>query len=520
MVYTKIYNMKKIVLFFVFITLVNISFAQDEKTVTLVVSGQGETQEDAKQNALRSAIEQAFGAFISSKPEILNVELVKDEIVMLSNGNIQDFEIISEIQIPDGGGFVTFLKATVSVTKLRSFVESKGGEVEFQGGLFGAMIKQQKLKEEAEYKAILNMVDVLYPILGKSLDYSVEVSEPVAYGEDFQLVYSVTVNPNDNYNLFLDYFTKNISSIAMSESEIESYEKLNKPTFALLLTDNQEFKGGDYFDHNLSDLTNEASIFVFRSFRSLHYLRFLFLTSNLQLTNFVVTTDIDTTQVNIGAQLTVDGYSQTKVFCSANVFASYGDIQENVWALNIEDKYDSRGIGTGIWTDRNVWKDQLNDVNGLGSMGYGYPDFYIMPYGEYDLRGAQSGWPIYSKELIFIDDHDLTLMFRDEGIYLDDEKDCHEIDEYPGAKAVFKEYLGDVWKKFYAYETWTFSDYYSLPSRDESGNIIDGNRMRDGQEIIGILSTSKRSYKHKFSAIYTLDEIMKISMVSIEKRFE
>jgi hypothetical protein len=63
--------------------------AQDEdKTVTLVVSGQGKTQDEAKQNALRSAIEQAFGAFISSKTEILNDNLVKDEIVSLTNGNI------------------------------------------------------------------------------------------------------------------------------------------------------------------------------------------------------------------------------------------------------------------------------------------------------------------------------------------------------------------------------------------------------------------------------------------------
>ena len=57
------------------------AYAQDNKTVTLVVSGQGKTQDEAKQNALRSAIEQAFGTFISSKTEILNDELVKDEIV-------------------------------------------------------------------------------------------------------------------------------------------------------------------------------------------------------------------------------------------------------------------------------------------------------------------------------------------------------------------------------------------------------------------------------------------------------
>ena len=67
-----------------------VTFAQDaDKTVTLVVSGQGKSQDEAKQKALRSAIEQAFGAFISSKTEILNDNLVKDEIVSVANGNIQ-----------------------------------------------------------------------------------------------------------------------------------------------------------------------------------------------------------------------------------------------------------------------------------------------------------------------------------------------------------------------------------------------------------------------------------------------
>lgn len=120
------------------------AYAQDDKTVTLVVSGQGKTQDEAKQNALRSAIEQAFGTFISSKTEILNDNLVKDEIVSVANGNIQKFEIISEVQIPSGG-YATSLKATVSVTKLTSFVESKGVVVEFKGSILAANVKQQML---------------------------------------------------------------------------------------------------------------------------------------------------------------------------------------------------------------------------------------------------------------------------------------------------------------------------------------------------------------------------------------
>ena len=141
---------------FAFFTTAN---AQDEsKNVTITVSGSGKTQDEAKQNALRSAIEQAFGAFISSNTEILNDELVKDEIVSISNGNIQKFEVISEVQIPDGG-YATSLKATVSVTKLTSFVEANGGGIEFKGTIFGANIRQQKMNEEGEYKSVINLCE-------------------------------------------------------------------------------------------------------------------------------------------------------------------------------------------------------------------------------------------------------------------------------------------------------------------------------------------------------------------------
>ena len=46
--------------------------AQEDKTVTLRVSGSVKTIEEFKINALCSAIEQAFGTFISSKTEMLN----------------------------------------------------------------------------------------------------------------------------------------------------------------------------------------------------------------------------------------------------------------------------------------------------------------------------------------------------------------------------------------------------------------------------------------------------------------
>ena len=94
-------------------------YSQEDKTVSLTVSGTGKTIEEARLNALRSAIEQAFGAFISSKTEILNDNLVKDEIISVANGNVQKYDIVSQVELPKIGYAIT-LSATVSISKLTS----------------------------------------------------------------------------------------------------------------------------------------------------------------------------------------------------------------------------------------------------------------------------------------------------------------------------------------------------------------------------------------------------------------
>lgn len=213
------------------------TYAQDtDKTITLLVNGQGKTQDEAKQNALRSAIEQAFGTFISSKTEILNDNLVKDEIVSVSNGNIQKFDVISEVQIPDGG-YATFLKATVSVTKLTSFVVSKGIEVEFKGSLFAFNLNQQILNESNESKAIKDMIDVTIDIISKSFYGKIQPKDPILKsGDNYTLPYEIEIYGNENINEAVKYFCNNLNKLSMSKELINDYFKLNKTIYEIILT--------------------------------------------------------------------------------------------------------------------------------------------------------------------------------------------------------------------------------------------------------------------------------------------
>jgi hypothetical protein len=210
------------------------AYAQDNKTVTLVASGQGKTQDEAKRNALRSAIEQAFGTFISSKTEILNDNLVKDEIVSVANGNIQKFEIIAEVQIPNGD-YATSLEATVSITKLTSFAESKGVVVEFKGGLFASNILIQELYEKNETGAISNIVTILKEIASKSFDYSINAADPISNNGIWNIPLTVNVIANSNFINIPTLLEQTIKSLSLSSAELENYSKLNKPVFPITL---------------------------------------------------------------------------------------------------------------------------------------------------------------------------------------------------------------------------------------------------------------------------------------------
>ena len=267
-----------------------------ENTVTLTTSGTGKTLEEAKNNALRSAIEQAFGAFISSKTEILNDDLVKDEIVSISSGNIVKYDVISDAKINENL-FTTTVTSVVSISRLTSYSESKGVQVEFKGSLFSANLKLQKLNEEAEYKAVVNLCETSMELLNSSLEFTVETTEPVLTKDKkdvYQVDYKVTCATNENYNQFKDHFFKTALSISMEKTEVEEYNKLKKPVFSFVIvkvigkkrstSGCPECKKEDVYQLDTIKLRNLSSAIAFQN---------LFIRSNVLLMNFVIHNDIE-----------------------------------------------------------------------------------------------------------------------------------------------------------------------------------------------------------------------------------
>lgn len=271
-------TIKKIILL-IFIILNSVLYAQEDKTVTLNVSGTGKTIEEARLNALRSAIEQAFGAFISSKTEILNDNVVKDEIVSISNGNIQKYDVISQVELPNNG-FAMTLIATVSLDKLTSFAESKGVVVEYKGGMFGLKIKLQKLNEEAEIVAIKNLTSTCFDILSSAIDFELNVSEPQASENEtntYIIDFKINTKSNNNYDNFINYFKQTLLKISLTSSEKDGYIKLNKNVYELKV--------------------DETAIYL-RTLESIKYLCAFFATSPIYNSSFKLYSNIDVVKFN------------------------------------------------------------------------------------------------------------------------------------------------------------------------------------------------------------------------------
>ena len=77
--------MKKLLSVIAAILFAATTFAQVDE-VTLTTIGTGRNEDEATLRALRSALEQSFGTFVSENTTIINDELVRDEIASTSKG--------------------------------------------------------------------------------------------------------------------------------------------------------------------------------------------------------------------------------------------------------------------------------------------------------------------------------------------------------------------------------------------------------------------------------------------------
>ena len=167
--------MKKLLSFVAAILFAATTFAQVDE-VTLTTIGNGKTEEEATLRALRNALEQTFGTFVSANTSIINDELARDEITATSKGNVKEYKKLSVVKLPDRTTTVT-LKATVSINKLISYARNNGSRAEFAGQTFAMNVKLLKLQQQNANKTLDVMKDNVIALCHRVFDYDIKLGE-------------------------------------------------------------------------------------------------------------------------------------------------------------------------------------------------------------------------------------------------------------------------------------------------------------------------------------------------------
>ena len=221
--------MRKVVSFLFFLLLSSSLFA-DNDDVQVVVTGSGANMEEATFCALRSAIEQVYGVFVSSNTLLLNDDLVRDDIASLSSGNIKSYEIIDSINIVSGSAVT--VNVTVSKSSLITYTKNHGGSTDLDGQAFMMTMKKRDLDRRNEAIILKNLEDYVYSVGNCLFDYSISVSDPVLSGDSYKVHTGISAKANKNYKELMSYVYSTLKAISLSEDEAKQWRNAGLETFS------------------------------------------------------------------------------------------------------------------------------------------------------------------------------------------------------------------------------------------------------------------------------------------------
>lgn len=312
------------------ITLLSIFFwipaLAQENTVTIVTSGDGPTKSEAEVSALRNAIEQAYGVFVSADTSILNDEITRDEVATISSGNIKSYKEISSTMLANGT-YSVMLHVTVSADHLISYAKSKCGVVEVDGGMFAIRRKMRELNKTNELAALKNLAEFVRIIGPNVYDTELSFSDYVEINAGdrkmYKLPLSIIFKAN---NATKDYFNtvySTLEAISIPPNELESYKANN--------TDYISCTVGDSFLPTSSLGHGIVKVFNFRnSIREVH-----------AILDKIFFTPLISKKIRLNTNSTI-------IAEYTFVFSNTGNSGLRFYAVNTKNKDD---ISTGYFTD-------------------------------------------------------------------------------------------------------------------------------------------------------------------------
>lgn len=330
------------------------------QVVDITTIGIGNSPSDAENSALRSALEQCYGVFLSSKSELIegtsnanetseSASTLFDDITTITSGEIVSYEVLEQTTETISGQptrFHVVIKAVVSIDEVATFVRSKGVEVEIEGGLFAKNIKLLELNELAEITALNNMVDQTAMMLNNSVDFEIQYTEPTKHTDKlWRLDLTATARWNSNIDDWINFVPNTLSNISCSEEEAHNRWENGQPFWRLQI-----------------QRQHEVNLITFRTPESIYNILDLFLCLKRALLNFKI--DLGLEQISgleilTSAAIQGNGFTDSGLGGCARLERSKGNAHKS----NIQAIYSSpSGLSTGHYPSNYLGNRRLYDM--------------------------------------------------------------------------------------------------------------------------------------------------------------
>ena len=162
----------------------------------IVVTGEGFSFEDAKQQAFKKAVEKEVGVIVDSERIVVNQDLISNQILTFSGGYITSYNILEHY--PTGELQYVKLDVTIASSKLKDFILLQPHEIlDFDGGQLKEIISSYK-QQAIDADALVDNFLKYYP----QKAYLITADEYVIKTDSYRNIYleiPYTIEWNDEF---------------------------------------------------------------------------------------------------------------------------------------------------------------------------------------------------------------------------------------------------------------------------------------------------------------------------------
>jgi hypothetical protein len=134
----------------------SISLAQERLdsggSLQVVAEGAGKTRDDAIKDALRNAVRQAIGTFVDAESQVVNDRVIKDSVLLYSDGFVERFDVVPGTGTMQDGIFRVSISAEVKKNALSDSLKEANLKTSKVDG--AGLFAEATTKHEAEKNAV------------------------------------------------------------------------------------------------------------------------------------------------------------------------------------------------------------------------------------------------------------------------------------------------------------------------------------------------------------------------------